>query len=175
MRTLSTQTYLCSRCVCVCVCMCVCVSVCVLVTQSCMALCGPRTEARQAPLSMGSSRQKYWGGFPCSPPGDFLDPGIELESLTSPELVGGFFISRATWEAHTTGGSRQIEPHTCKVSDEICTATLWFSVFNTWTNQRVEQFYTMQLFMLMVWSLKAKMNCVQICSTEIKCLYLYSK
>ena len=98
--------------------------VCVLVTQSCTALCGPRTVARQAPLSMGSSRQKYWSGLPCSAPGDLPDPGIDLESLTSPALAGGFFISRATWETHTTVGLRQTEPHVCKVSDEICTATL---------------------------------------------------
>ena len=29
----------------------------------------PWTAARQAPLSMGSSRQEYWGGLPCPPPG----------------------------------------------------------------------------------------------------------
>ena len=28
------------------------------------------TEARQAPLSMGFSRQEYWSGLPCPPPGD---------------------------------------------------------------------------------------------------------
>ena len=26
--------------------------------------------ARQAPLSMGFSRQEYWSGLPCPPPGD---------------------------------------------------------------------------------------------------------
>ena len=31
----------------------------------------------QAPLSMGFSRQEYWGGLPCSPPGDLPDPGIK--------------------------------------------------------------------------------------------------
>ena len=29
------------------------------------------------PLSMGFSRQEYWSGFPCSPPGDPLNPGIK--------------------------------------------------------------------------------------------------
>ena len=38
------------------------------------------TAARQAPLSMGFSRQEYWSGSPCPPPGDLSDPGIELES-----------------------------------------------------------------------------------------------
>ena len=37
----------------------------------------PRTVARQAPWSMGFSRQEYWSGLPCSPPGDLPDPGIE--------------------------------------------------------------------------------------------------
>ena len=38
------------------------------------------TLARQAPLSMGFSRQEYWSGLPCPPPGDLPDPGIKLES-----------------------------------------------------------------------------------------------
>ena len=48
----------------------------------------PWTVARQAPLSMGFSRQEYWSGLPCPPPGDFPDPGVEP---TSPALVGGLF------------------------------------------------------------------------------------
>ena len=35
------------------------------------------TIARQAPLSTGFSRQEYWSGLPCPPPGDFSNPGIE--------------------------------------------------------------------------------------------------
>ena len=35
------------------------------------------TVACQAPLSMGFSRQEYWSGLPCPPPGDLPDPGIE--------------------------------------------------------------------------------------------------
>ena len=40
---------------------------------------------------MGFSRQEYWSGLPCPPPGDLPDPGIEPESLTSPALAGRFF------------------------------------------------------------------------------------
>ena len=40
----------------------------------------PRTVARQSPLSMEFSRQEYWGGLPCSPPGDLPDPGMEPRS-----------------------------------------------------------------------------------------------
>jgi len=32
---------------------------------------------------MGFSRQEYWSGLPCPPPGDLLDPGIEPTSLAS--------------------------------------------------------------------------------------------
>ena len=37
----------------------------------------PWTIARQAPLSMGFSRQEYWSGWPCPPPGDLPNPGFE--------------------------------------------------------------------------------------------------
>ena len=57
------------------------------------------TAAHQAPVSMGFSKQEYWSGLPCPPPGDLLDPGIELESLMSPALAGRFFTTSATWEA----------------------------------------------------------------------------
>ena len=57
------------------------------------------TAACQAPLSMGFSRQEYWSGLPCPPPGDLPDPWIEPLSLTSPPLAGGFFTTTAAWEA----------------------------------------------------------------------------
>ena len=57
------------------------------------------TIVRQAPLSMGFSRQQYWGGWPSPPPGDLPNPGIEFLSLLSPALPGGFFTTGATWEA----------------------------------------------------------------------------
>ena len=49
------------------------------------------TVAHKAALSMGFSRQDYWSGLPCPPPGDLPDPGIESASLMSPALAGGFF------------------------------------------------------------------------------------
>ena len=39
----------------------------------------PRTVARQAPLSMGFSRQ-YWSGLPFPSPGDLPYPGTEPRS-----------------------------------------------------------------------------------------------
>ena len=57
------------------------------------------TVAYQAPLSVGFSRKEYWSGLLYSSPGDLPDLGIELRSLKSPVLAGGFFTSTATWEA----------------------------------------------------------------------------
>ncbi|XP_061266828.1 chitinase-3-like protein 2 isoform X4 [Bos javanicus] len=37
---------------------------------------------------MGFSRQEYWSGLLCPPPGDLLNPGIKPASLTSPALAG---------------------------------------------------------------------------------------
>ena len=50
----------------------------------------PWTIAHQAPLSTGFSRQAYWSGLPCPPPGDRPDPEIKSMSLVSPPLAGGF-------------------------------------------------------------------------------------
>ena len=57
----------------------------------------PWTVALQALLSMGFSRQEYWSGLPCLPPGHLSKPGMEAASLMSPALAGGFFS--ASWEA----------------------------------------------------------------------------
>ena len=46
--------------------------------------------ARQAPLSMGYSRQDYWSGLPFPYPGDLPDPGTEPMSLA---VAGAFFTT----------------------------------------------------------------------------------
>ena len=65
--------------------------------------------AHQAPLSMGFSRQEYWSGLSCPPPGDLLDPGIEPVSSTAPALAGGFLppahLVKSTQEALTSAYS----------------------------------------------------------------------
>ena len=60
----------------------------------------PCTVACQAPLSMGFSRQEYWSGLPCPPPGNLPNPEITPTSLKPPTLAGRFFTSSSTWEAH---------------------------------------------------------------------------
>ena len=48
------------------------------------------TVACQAPLSTGFSKQEYWSGLPCPPPGDLPDPGIEP---MSPSCIAGRFFT----------------------------------------------------------------------------------
>ena len=61
----------------------------------------PWTVASQDPLLMGLSRQKYWSGLSCPPPGNFSNPGIEPASLMSPAVAGRVLYTRvlSTWEA----------------------------------------------------------------------------
>ena len=74
------------------------VILCVQSIQSCLTVT-PWTVAHQAPLTVGFYRQEYWSGLPFPSVADLPDPGIEPESLTSPALAGGFFITSATLEA----------------------------------------------------------------------------
>ena len=60
----------------------------------------PWTVARQAPLSLGFSRQGYWSGLPFPPPGDLPHPGIKPASLMSHALASRFFTTSTTWKAH---------------------------------------------------------------------------
>ena len=55
-----------------------------LVAKSCLTLATPWTVARQAPLSMGFSRQEYWSGLPFPSPGGLPNPGIEPGSPALP-------------------------------------------------------------------------------------------
>ena len=81
------------------------------------------TVARQAPLSMGFSRQERWSGLPFPSPGDLPNPEIELRSLKSPALAGEFFIS-AIWEAQEARHTALLDLATCSLkatSDFILT------------------------------------------------------
>ena len=75
--------------------------VCVLSHFSCVRLFATLwTVASQTPLSMGFSRQEYWSESPCPPPGHLPSSRMEPVSLVSSALAGGFFTTRASWEAH---------------------------------------------------------------------------
>ena len=66
---------------------------CIVSCFSCVRLFAtPWTAAHQAPLSIGFSRQKYWGGLLCPPLGYLPDPGVTLEPLLSPALAGRWVL-----------------------------------------------------------------------------------
>ena len=46
---------------------------------------------------MGFSRQEYWSGLPCPPPGDLPNSGIEPATLKSPAFAGRFFTTSANY------------------------------------------------------------------------------
>ena len=50
---------------------------CVLVTQSCLTLCNSMDYSLPGFSVHGFSRQEYWSGLPCPPPGDL--PNLETE------------------------------------------------------------------------------------------------
>ena len=54
-------------------------------------LVNPQTVARQAPLSMGLSRQEYWSRLSFPPPGYLTDPVMGPMSLVYPALAGRYF------------------------------------------------------------------------------------
>ena len=62
----------------------------VLVAQLCLTLCNLIDCSLPGSSVHGFSRQEYWSGLPCPPPGDLPNPGIEL---VSPALAGGFFTT----------------------------------------------------------------------------------
>ena len=60
--------------------------------QSCPGLYNAMDCSHQPPLSMGFSRQKYWSGLLCPPPGDLLNPGIKPVSFMSPAWQAGSLL-----------------------------------------------------------------------------------
>ena len=70
-----------------------------LTQWTCVHAQSVQSGAHQAPLSTRLSRQEYWSGLPCPPPGDLSYPGVEPVSLTSPAFSGRFFVTNAIREA----------------------------------------------------------------------------
>jgi len=81
------------------VCICVCVHVCACTcTQLCLTLCGLMDCVPPGFSVHGILQARYWSGLPLPTSRDLPNPGIELTSLASPALVGGFFTISTAWE-----------------------------------------------------------------------------
>ena len=93
----------------------------------------------QAFLSMGFSRQEYWSGLPCLPPGYLADPGIKPVSLMSPALAGTFFTTNSTQEALTNKSvsqfSHSIVPYSATPWTAAHQASL--SITNSWSSLKL--------------------------------------
>ena len=68
----------------------------------CTIFATPWIVARQAPLSMGLSRQEYWSGLPFPSPGHFPNPGtkpgsraLQADALSS-DLLQGIFLTQGS-------------------------------------------------------------------------------
>ena len=72
--------------------------VCMRSLHLCLTLCNPMDCSPPDSSVWNFSRQEYWSGLPCPPPGNLPYPRIEHMSLMSPALAGRFFTTRATWE-----------------------------------------------------------------------------
>ena len=82
-----------------CVCVCVCETTRAHVLSHVQVFATPWTGARQAPLSMGFSRQESQSGLPSPSPRDLPNPGTEPMSPMSPALVGRFFTTREAFSS----------------------------------------------------------------------------
>ena len=54
--------------------------------QLCPTLCDPMDYSPPGSSVHGFSRQEYWSGLPCLPPGDLPNPGIKPAALVAPAL-----------------------------------------------------------------------------------------
>ena len=57
------------------------------VLESYPTLCGPMDCSPPGSSVHGFSRQEYWSGVPCPPPGDLPHPGIKPEAPVAPAVL----------------------------------------------------------------------------------------
>ena len=65
--------------------------------QSCLILCDPKDCSPAGSSLHRFSRQEYWSGLPCPPPGELPNPGIKPKS---PELQEDFLPTEPTGKPH---------------------------------------------------------------------------
>ena len=105
--------------------------------------------ACQGPLSTGFSRQEYWSGLPCPPPGDLPNPGIKPASPGSLALQVDFLplshqgspIKGLLFEIFLSGPRSFLQVPCQNHSLQRCSRTwhllvLFAVCFLLWTNKR---------------------------------------
>ena len=65
-----------------------------------LTLCNLWIVTRHAPLHIRFSRQEYWSGLLCHPPGDLPDPEIKPISPASPALQSGSLPTEPPGKSH---------------------------------------------------------------------------
>ena len=97
----------------------------------------------QAPLSVGFSRQEYWSGLQCPPPGDLLDRRTEPVSLRSPALASRF--SAVSTSSHALARWKRWRGqifHLCQWRDDFMVSgqKRWI-----WTTKSITQSWKLEL------------------------------
>ena len=88
--------------------------------QLCPTLCDPvDCSLPGSSLSMEFSRQEYWSGLPCPPPGDLSDPGIHRQfSLLCPYVPGNVSIPAGWRWTASSGGSEVSCPQSTQANSK---------------------------------------------------------
>ena len=102
---------------------------CLLSRCSCSQLCNTMDYS---PAGFQYSSQEYWRGLLFPLPGDLLDAGIKLVSM-SPALAGGFFTTSGTWEAH------QEHCHVMKMNELLLHTSLCLTRELYWTKKTIQK------------------------------------
>ena len=111
---------------------------CVLCSQSlsCVQLFAtPWTIARQAPLSLEFSRQKYWSGFQFPTPGDCPDTGILPASPASPTLADRVFTTAPPYNSAIPLLGIYLKKTKTVIRKDVCISTFiaaFFEIAKSW-------------------------------------------
>ena len=82
------------------------------------------TVAHKVPLSKGLSRQEYWSGLPCPPPGDLPNPGIKprspaLQADSLPSETPGKAINCVEYTKFFLGAEEIVLKHRSKEGSHV--------------------------------------------------------
>lgn len=85
-----------------------------LIAKLCPTLATPWTVNCQAPLSMGFSRQKYWGRLPFPSPGHLSSPGIKLGLLHCRQIFYWLSYKRSPISLRNSGNCLKLNKKNTK-------------------------------------------------------------